>query len=96
MATNGARTHSGVSYHMFQVCNTNFNTVRMKYILYLGVKSLLLYHIDSILRESSKREENEPGRTSVCFWGGTICPNFRSSNDTPSILKKLGEKREQH
>lgn len=93
MASNGARTHSGISYHMFQVCNINFNAVRMKY---LGVKSLLLYHIGFILRESSNCEENRPGRISVCFWGGTICPNFGSSNDNPSISKKLGENREQH
>lgn len=92
-ASNGARTCSGISYHIFQVCNTNFNTVRMKY---LGVKRLLLYHISFILRESSKCEENGPGRTSVCFWGGTICPNFGSSNDKPSIFKKLGENREWH
>lgn len=86
MASNGASTHSGISHHMFQVCNTDFNTVRMKY---LGLKSLLLYHSGFILRKRSKCEENRPGRTSVCFGGGTICPNFRSSNDTLSIFKSL-------
>lgn len=54
--------HSSISYHMFQVCNTDFSTVRMKY---LGVKSFLLYHIGFILRESTKCEKNGPGRTCV-------------------------------
>lgn len=54
--------HSSISYHMFQVFNTDFNPVRMKY---LGTKCLLLHHIGFILRESTKCEENEPGRTCV-------------------------------
>lgn len=91
--SNEARTHSGISYHMFQVCNNNFNTIRMKYH---GVKSLVLHHISFILGESSKCKENGPGRTSVCFGGGTICPNFGSSNDTLSVFKRLGENREWH
>lgn len=50
-ASNGTRMHSGISYCMFQVCNTNFNTVRMKY---LGVKSLQLYHIGFILQRKQQ------------------------------------------
>lgn len=64
IASNGARTHSGISYHMFQVCNNDFDTIRTKHH---GVKSLMLHHISFILRESSKCKENGPGRTSVCF-----------------------------
>lgn len=73
-ASNGTRIHSGISYCMFQVCNTNFNTVRMKY---LGVKTLQLYHIGFILRESSKCEQKGAGRTSVCFLGRNSLSQFR-------------------
>lgn len=73
-ASNGTRIHSGISYCMFQIGNTNFNTIRMKYV---GVKSLQLYHIGFILRESSKCEEKGAGRTSVCFLGRNYLSQFQ-------------------
>lgn len=82
---NGTRIHSGISYCMFQVCNSNFNTVRMKY---LGVKSLQLYHTGFILRESSKCEEKDAGRTSVCFLGKNYLSQFQKQQWHPEPFQK--------
>lgn len=84
-ASNGTRIHSSISYCMFQVCNTNFNTVRMKY---LGVKSLQLHHIGFILRESSKCEEKGAGRTFVCFLGRNYLSWFRKQQWHPQHFQK--------
>lgn len=70
-----ARTHSGISYCVFQISSSALNIVGMKCIFYLGLISHLLYHIGFTLREVRKREENQPGRTCAGFGGGTICPN---------------------
>lgn len=91
-----ARTHSGTSYCVFQISNSDFNIVRMKCIFYLRLISHLLYHIGFTLREVRKREENQPGRTCAGFGGGTICPNFWGSDDNQNTLRMLGETRERH